>query len=150
METTVLEFIQISTDGDIDMHIEDYFNFLAEDDIRIKGTRIGIETVLDEYIHNSKTPEEIADRYHTVTLEQVYATILYYLQNQEKVGAYLEDYLEYCRKAREEFEKNPPPGVIRLREILAERQKVSANSRPEIAKNSSENTTPSPSKYERE
>ena len=150
METTVLEFIQISTDGDIDMQIEDYFNFLAEDDIRIKGTRIGIETVLDEYIHNNKTPEEIADRYHTVTLEQVYATILYYLQNQEKVGAYLEDYLEYCRKAREEFEKNPPPGVIRLREILAERQKVSANSRPEIAKNSSENTTPSPSKYERE
>ena len=150
METTVLEFIQISTDGDIDMHIEEYFNFLAEDDIRIKGTRIGIETVLDEYIHNSKTPEEIADRYYTLTLEQVYATILYYLQNQEKVGAYLEDYLEYCRKAREEFEKNPPPGVIRLREILAERQKVSANSRPEIAKNSSENTTPSPSKYERE
>ncbi len=150
METTVLEFIQISTDGDIDMHIEDYFNFLAEDDIRIKGTRIGIETVLDEYIHNNKTPEEIADRYHTVTLEQVYATILYYLQNREKVGAYLEDYLEYCRKAREEQEKNPPPGVIRLRKILAERQKVSANSRPEIAKNSSENTTPSPSKYERE
>ena len=149
METTVLEF-NFSTDGDIDMQIEDYFNFLAEDDIRIKGTRIGIETVLDEYIHNNKTPEEIADRYHTVTLEQVYATILYYLQNQEKVGAYLEDYLEYCRKAREEFEKNPPPGVIRLREILAERQKVSANSRPEIAKNSSENTTPSPSKYERE
>ena len=25
------------------MQIEDYFNFLAEDDIRIKGTRIGIE-----------------------------------------------------------------------------------------------------------
>ena len=118
METTVLEFIQISTDGDIDMQIEDYFNFLAEDDIRIKGTRIGIETVLDEYIHNNKTPEEIADRYHTVTLEQVYATILYYLQNQEKVGAYLEDYLEYCRKAREEFEKNPPPGVIRLRQLI--------------------------------
>ena len=44
------------------MHIEEYFNFLAEDDIRIKGTRIGIETVLDEYIHNSKTPEEIADQ----------------------------------------------------------------------------------------
>ena len=68
------------------MQIEDYFNFLAENDIRIKGTRIGIETVLDEYIHNGKTAEAIADRYHTVTLEQVYATILYYLQNREKVG----------------------------------------------------------------
>ncbi len=106
------------------MQIEDYFNFLAEDDIRIKGTRIGIETVLDEYIHNGKTAEAIADRYHTVTLEQVYATILYYLQNREKVGAYLEDYLEYCRKAREEYEKNPPPGVVRLRKLLKEREKT--------------------------
>ena len=42
------------------MHIEEYFNFLAEDDIRIKGTRVGIETVLYEYIHNSQTPEAIA------------------------------------------------------------------------------------------
>ena len=104
------------------MQIEEYFNFLAEDDIRIKGTRIGIETVLDEYIHNNQTPEAIADRYHTVSLEQVYATILYYLQNQEKIGAYLEDYLEYCRKAREAQEKNPPPGVVRLRQLMTERQ----------------------------
>jgi len=39
------------------MLIEEYFNFLAEDDIRIKGTRIGIETVLNDYIYNEKTPE---------------------------------------------------------------------------------------------
>ena len=104
------------------MQIEDYFNFLAENDICIKGTRIGIETVLDEYIHNGKTAEAIADRYHTITLEQVYATILYYLQNREKVGAYLENYLEYCRKAREEYEKNLPPVVVRLRELKAKQQ----------------------------
>ncbi len=132
------------------MQIEEYFNFLAEDDIRIKGTRIGIETVLDAYIHEGKTAEAIADRYHTVTLEQVYATILYYLQNREKVGAYLEDYLEYCRKARKEQEKNPSPGVIRLRELIAERRKTSDNSRPNTSKNSLESTTPSPSKYEQE
>ena len=104
------------------MQIETYFDFLAEDDIRIKGTRVGIETVLYEYIHNNQTPEAIADNYYTLTLEQVYATILYYLQNREKVGAYLEDYLEYCRTAREEYEKNPPPGVVRLRQLKAERQ----------------------------
>jgi hypothetical protein len=33
------------------MELESYFDFLAPDDIRIKGTRIGIETVLYEYIH---------------------------------------------------------------------------------------------------
>ncbi|RKU23270.1 hypothetical protein C6500_02055 [Candidatus Poribacteria bacterium] len=111
------------------MQIEEYFNFLAENDIRIKGTRIGIETVLDEYIHNGKTAEAIADRYHTVTLEQVYATILYYLQNREKIGAYLENYLEYCRKAREEYEKNLPPVVVRLRELKAKQQGIAGDTK---------------------
>ena len=132
------------------MQIEEYFNFLAENDIRIKGTRIGIETVLDEYIHDGKTAEAIADRYHTVTLEQVYATILYYLQNPEKVGAYLEDYLEYCRKAREEYEKNPPPGVVRLRKLIAERETVSDNSHADTPKSHSTSTTVVPPKNEQE
>lgn len=114
------------------MQIEDYFNFLAENDIRIKGTRIGIESVLYEYIYNCLSPEEIDQRFHTVTLEQVYATILYYLQNREKVGAYLENYLEYCRKAREEYEKNPPPGVVRLRQLMAERQDTVREARTDI------------------
>ena len=131
------------------MQIEEYFNFLAENDIRIKGTRIGIETVLDEYIHEGKTAEAIADRYHTVTLEQVYATILYYLQNREKVGAYLENYLEYCRKAREEYEKNLPPVVVRLRALKAKRQAVPNNSQPNIPKDGSA-TIPSLPKNEQE
>ena len=42
------------------------------------------------------------------------------LQNREKVSAYLTDYLEYCRTAREEYEKNPPLGVVRLRQLMAE------------------------------
>ena len=29
---------------------EGYFDFLGEDDIRIKGTRVGIEGVLYEYV----------------------------------------------------------------------------------------------------
>ena len=122
--------------------------FLAEDDIRVRGTRVGIETILYEYIYNSKTPVVIADRYYTLTLEQVYATILYYLQNQEEIGAYLDDYLKYCQTAREEYEKDPPPGVVRLRELIAEKETVSDNSHPNISKNGSANTTQSPSKNE--
>ena len=70
--------------GNMGMQIEDYFNFLAEDDIRIKGTRIGIESVLYEYIHRSQTPEAIAEHFRTLTLEQVYATILYYSAEPRK------------------------------------------------------------------
>ena len=42
------------------MQLEDYFDFLDPNDIRIKGHRIGIESVLYEYIHHSRTPEQIA------------------------------------------------------------------------------------------
>jgi len=56
------------------MPVEEYFNFLAPDDIRIKGHRIGIESILYEYIHRGKTAEEIAERFPTLTLEQVYSS----------------------------------------------------------------------------
>ncbi len=128
--------------------LEDNFMFLTENDIRLKGTRVGIETILYEYIDNSKMPVVIAAHYYTPTLEQIYATILYYLQNQEKVGAYLEDYLEYCRKAREEQAKNPSPAVVRLRKLIAEREANSDTPYPHIPKNGSASTPQSPSKNE--
>jgi hypothetical protein len=30
----------------VKMQLEDYFDFLAPNDIRVKGTRVGIETIL--------------------------------------------------------------------------------------------------------
>ena len=131
--------------------LEDNFMFLAENDIRLKGTRVGIETILYEYIHNSKLPEVIADHYYySLTVEQVYATILYYLQNQAEVGAYLDDYLKFCQTAREEYEKDPPPGAARLRELIAEKETVSDNPHPNTPKNGSTSTTQSPSENEQE
>lgn len=38
------------------MQLEDYFNFLAPNDIRLKNSRIGIETILYEYIYRARTP----------------------------------------------------------------------------------------------
>ena len=128
--------------------LEDNFMFLAENDIRLKGTRVGIETILYEYIHNGKMPVVIADYYYTPTLEQIYATILYYLQNQEKVGAYLDNYLKYCQKAQEEQAKNPSPAVIRLRELIAKKKANSDTSYTQIPKDGSASTTQSPSKNE--
>jgi uncharacterized protein (DUF433 family) len=108
------------------MQIEDYFDFLAPDDIRIKGTRIGIESVLYEYVHRMQTPEAIAARFPTVTLEQVYATILYYLHNTETVSAYVADWLEFSRRAREEQRRKPPSVVLKLQQRKAEQQAVQA------------------------
>ncbi len=99
------------------MQLEDYFDFLAPDDIRLKGTRVGIETILYDYIHRGRTPEAIADAYPSLSLEQVYATILYYLHNREAVSAYLTDWLEWGRAQRRAQALNPPPVVVKLRRL---------------------------------
>lgn len=43
------------------MQLEDYFDFHAGNDIRLKGHRIGIESVLYEYIHRAQTPYPFSD-----------------------------------------------------------------------------------------
>lgn len=103
------------------MQLEDYFNFLAPNDIRLKGSRIGIETILYEYIYRARTPEEIAQTYTSLTLEQVYATILYYLHNKEAVSTYIADWLEWGHQQRKAQALNPPPVAARLRKLRAER-----------------------------
>lgn len=103
------------------MELEHYFDFLRADDIRLKGTRIGIETILYAYIHQQRTAEEIARVYSQITLEQVYATILYYLHNQTQMTQYLTDWLDYCAQGEREQDENPPAIVARLKQIKAER-----------------------------
>lgn len=102
------------------MQIEEYFDFLDSEDIRIKGTRIGIESILYEYIYHCKTPEEILECFHTVTLDQVYATILYYLQNKNKIDHYLADWLDFSRQMRQQQQKNPSPGRLKIRNLKAQ------------------------------
>ncbi|MBI2760940.1 MAG: DUF433 domain-containing protein [Chloroflexi bacterium] len=104
------------------MQIDDYFVFLAPNDIRIRGTRVGIETVLHDYLTEGKRPEEIAASYSTLELEQVYATILYYLHNLETVSQYMAEWYDFGRRMREEQARNPSPAVARFRGLLAERE----------------------------
>jgi uncharacterized protein (DUF433 family) len=102
------------------MLLEDYFDFQRPDDIRLKGTRVGIETILYDYLHRDKRPEEIAATYRSLSLEQVYATITYYLHNKTAVDQYMTDWLEHGERMRAEQAKNPTPTMLRLRERLAE------------------------------
>ncbi len=102
------------------MHLEDYFDFLAPNDIRLKGHRIGIESVLYEYLYNEKTPQELLTRFPTLNLEKIYATLLYYHHHQAKIDQYLADWLEFGERMREEQARNPHPATLRLRKIRAE------------------------------
>jgi uncharacterized protein (DUF433 family) len=104
------------------MRLEDYFDFLAPNDIRVKGTRVGIETILSDYLDLGLFPEQIADRYRTLTLEQVYATLTYYWHNREQVEAYLDAVDEDMERQRREQDLHPSPAVKRLRELARRRE----------------------------
>jgi len=100
------------------VQLEDYFDFLAPDDIRIRGHRIGIETVLDEHLRRGRRPEEIVLSHPSLALDEVYATILYYHRNREAIDRYLADWREFGREARERQHRAPSPGIVRLRELM--------------------------------
>jgi uncharacterized protein (DUF433 family) len=108
------------------MQLEDYFDFLAPDDIRLKGTRVGIESVLYEYVHRGQTPEDIVPRFPTLALDQVYAAILYYLRNRLQMDAYLADWLDWSYRVREEQRQNPSPLIAQLAALKEERAKYRA------------------------
>jgi uncharacterized protein (DUF433 family) len=106
------------------VRMDDYFDFLHPLDIRVRGTRVGIETILWDYLKTGDFAEVIAARYPSLTLEKVYATITYYLHNQERGDAYLYQVEAEIARQREEFARNMPPGIARLRELSREREQA--------------------------
>lgn len=89
------------------MDFDEYFDFLGPDDIRLKGSRIGIESILDEYARR-QTPEAIQQMFPSLSLEQVYAAILFYLRNKGAMDRYLAEWRAWSRQAREEQRRSPP------------------------------------------
>ncbi|MGK7958676.1 MAG: DUF433 domain-containing protein [Crocosphaera sp.] len=103
------------------MQLEDYFVFISEDDIRIKGHRIGIDNVLF-YFLEGYTPEEIQANYSDLSLEKIYATITYYLQNQKEIEAYLLRIKQWKEFHYQESLKMPSPQRQKMQRIKQQRQ----------------------------
>jgi len=116
------------------MQIEGYFDFVSPNEIRIKGHRIWIEHVLYESIHNAMSPDELAVRFATLTLEEIYATLLYYQRNKASMDTYLADWLAHGERMWREQAQNPTLGMLRLRALRAEREaKQKSNPQPILA-----------------
>ena len=96
------------------MSLEDYFDFLSPDDTRIKGHRIGIDNVLWYYIEGY-TPEEIVTNLPSLSLEEVYATITYYLHKRAEVDAYLSRLAVWREGRYQAWKSAPSPLIERLR-----------------------------------
>jgi len=55
---------------------------------QITGSRVSLDSVVYDFL-SGLSPENIADNYDTLTLEQVYGAITYYLAHRTEVDAHL-------------------------------------------------------------
>jgi len=107
------------------MELEGYLEILGPDDMRIKGSRVGIEFLLRDY-QEGVSPEEIVLRYPTLSLEQVHATITYYLSHQERVDSYLARWRAQGQAAWEQQNRQPSEFVRDLRQRVEQQRRASS------------------------
>jgi len=88
--------------------------------IRVGRTRVPLETVVHAFDEGASA-EEIAYRFPTLELADVYATVTYYLQHPRAVEEYLERQETRGRTARQKIEASQP-GRRTLRERLLARR----------------------------
>jgi uncharacterized protein (DUF433 family) len=106
VDATITEIIPIYTDKDGRM--------------RVSGTRVLLDLIVEAY-RRGETPEHIVQMYTTVTLEQVYLAIGYYLRHRETVDDYIRRMEEEADRLRREWEAEHPPNVTRT-ELVARLQ----------------------------
>jgi uncharacterized protein (DUF433 family) len=103
------------------MQEDQYLEMLSPDDVRVRGTRVGVEHILEAYLLG-RLPEEIALEFPTVTLEQVHGTIAWYLRNQQEVDRYLERWRARAGQVRSVQSGAREPNLIhRLRRLAEQR-----------------------------
>ncbi|HLJ81855.1 MAG TPA: DUF433 domain-containing protein [Ktedonobacterales bacterium] len=102
------------------MKLDDYFEFLGPYEIRIRGHRVGLDLILNRYLAG-KTPEEIAQEFHSIRLEDVYAAITYYLHNKDILDPWLSQIRETAKRNIAEHETHPSPVAARMRALWKER-----------------------------
>jgi len=104
--------------------LENYFEFIHSSENRdvqanrIAGTRVGIEYILREYLGGA-SPEELALHFPTVSLEQIHATITYFLAQRPQVMQYLQSVWQQQAFEWKLQESYPSPFIVSLRQKLA-------------------------------
>lgn len=77
-------------------------NYNSDGVVCVRGTRITLDTIVAVFKQGA-TAEEIAYRYPSLNLGDVYASIAFYLNHQQEVEAYLE---QRQQQAQEVYQMN--------------------------------------------
>ena len=89
----------------------------------VMGSRVSLESVVYPFLDGA-SPETIVEEYPTLSLEQVYGTITFYLANRAKIEAYLSETEKLWENARKD--QSPIPPALRERLERARRQPAEA------------------------
>lgn len=81
----------------------------------IVGSRISLDSIIHAF-REGASPESIMQGFPSLSLEQIYGTIAFYLGNRKEVEAYLEQ----TRKDWESARKNQPASSADLQKRLAQ------------------------------
>jgi uncharacterized protein (DUF433 family) len=82
--------------------------------IRVGGTRVTLDTVIDTFMTGA-SPEEIAQDFPVLHLDDVYAVITYYLRHRAEVDAYVRTRRFRAAAIRSEIEVHSPQTGLRDR-----------------------------------
>jgi uncharacterized protein (DUF433 family) len=82
--------------------------------VRVGGTRVTLDSVVYAF-NDGATAEEIAYRYPSLDLVDIYATIAYYLQSRPAVDEYLLRRDDEARAVRQDNESRFDPAGLRER-----------------------------------
>lgn len=84
--------------------------------MRVAGTHVMLDSVVAAF-DQGHSPESIRSQYPSLSLEQVYGTITYYLAHRDEVDAYLRRQDAEWAKWRAVAEQRRGPVVDRLRTL---------------------------------
>jgi len=92
----------------------------ADGVVVVVGTRVSLDLIVDTS-EQGATAEEIAQRFPTLALADVYDVIAYYLRHRDDVGVYLDQRNQRREEARRENERRFDQSGIRAR-LLARQE----------------------------
>ena len=79
----------------------------------VLGTRVSLDSVVYAFLRG-ESPEDIAESFPALCLEQVYGAIAFYLADQRTIDAYLEEGKAEFARLREEARRKHPSLYAKL------------------------------------
>ncbi len=88
---------------------------------RVAGSRVSLDSIVYCF-REGLSPESINESFPTVTLEQIYGAIAFYLANQQMVDEYLREGERLSRELHAESRRRNADLITRLRRARHESQ----------------------------